>query len=319
MGDSPLASAGGGINDSLALLNFTETRSIHQEQLIISGRVQTAEVDILVALNPVLEALVESLALLGSSEDGRNSGRNLGILLDEGTKLSLSDLLDVSGDWTNHSRDSKLLRGGGSVAGAVSGEDARSIVSVRHSTKEGSTRSGLGSSGRVGSSAVVESGHVSKTTINAITVGVGSARSVGNHVGAVATGNSTLVDVVTSRDAAAVDGIGRLHSHIERSRDTSICVVHDRGISSNEAGGGHGNWSSALVKVIMSQAESAELTDKTSKSVVVGGWVVNATSSNIVRSSIGSHVSRGHAGTRSLVVAVGSHRGRIVVRHDESL
>lgn len=58
------------------------------------------------------------------------------------------------------------------------------------------------------------------------------------------------------------------------------------------------------------------MTDKTANAVMVGGLVVNSTrSSSILRSSVGSHVTSGHTVTRSTVVSVGSHRGRVVVRH----
>lgn len=244
--DLPLASASGGINDGLALLDLTETRSILQKQLIISGRVQATEVDILVALDAVLKALVQSLALLGSGENGRDSSRNLGILLDESAKLSLGNPLDLGVGWANHSRHSELLGGWGSVAGTVSGEDARTVVSVGHASKEGSTRGRLGRSGGVRSSTVVKSGDIAKSTIHAVTVG-GTARSVGDHVGAISARNSSLLNVVATRDTASVNGIGSLDTHVEGTGDASIgSVVDDRSISRHVASGRHGNWSSAL-------------------------------------------------------------------------
>lgn len=319
----PLASTGGGINDGLALLNLTEAGRILQQQLIISGGVQTANIDILVALDAVLKALVESLALLRSSEDSGDSSRNLGVLLDKGSKLSLSDSLDLGSDSAaNHARHSELLRRRSGVTGTISGKDTRAVVTV-HATKEGSAGGGLGRSGGIGSSAVVKAGHVTHSTIDAVTVGVGSTRSVREDDGTIATRDSTLGNVVTTRNAASVDVIGSLHAHVEGSRDVSIGgVVHDRGVDGHVASMGH-DRSSSLSKVTISQAESAEVTNKTAKGVRMGGRVVHATSSssNIVRSSVGSHVSRGHAVTLSLVVvvAVGSHGGRSVVRHGEFL
>lgn len=316
-----LASASGGVNDGLALLNLTETRSILQQQLIIGGRVQTADVDVLVALDAVLKALIETLALLGSGENSGDSSRNLGVLLDKCPKLSLRNSLDLGSNCaTDHSRHSKLLRGWGGVTGAVCRENTRAVVTV-HATEEGSTRGGLSSSGGVGSSTVVQAGHVTHSTIDAVTIGGGSTRSVGEHDGAVATRDSTLGDVVAARNAASINSISSMHAHVERSGDSSIGgIVHDRSVDGHIASVRHGNRSSTLRKVIISQAESAEVTNKTTKAVMVGGRVVHATSSSdIVRSSIGSHVSRGHAMTRSLVVGVGSHSGRSVVRHGEFL
>lgn len=48
---------------------------------------------------------------------------------------------------------------------------------------------------------------------------------------------------------------------------------------------------------------------------MMGSWVVNATGSSNIMSSLSSHVGRSHTGARSLVVGIGSHSGVVVVRH----
>lgn len=95
----------------------------------------------------------------------------------------------------------------------------------------------------------------------------------------------------------------------------SIAGVDDRGVSRHVAARGDGNRRSALGNVIISQAEGAERTDKTAEVVMMGSWVVNATRSSDIMSSLSSHVSRSNTMARSVVVGIGSHGGVVVVRH----
>lgn len=123
--------------------------------------------------------------------------------------------------------------------------------------------------------------------------------------------------VVASGDARAVDRVRDLgHSHVVRSLNVaSITRVDDRGVSGHVAARRDGNRRSALGNVIISQAESAERTDKTAQAIMMGRLVVNATGSSNIMSSLSSHVSRSRAGARTLIVGIGSHSGVVVVRH----
>lgn len=312
--NSPLAGASGSVNDGFALLNFAEAGSVLEQQIIVGGRVKAANVDILVALDAVLEALVKSLTLLRGSENSGDGRRDSRVLLDEGTKLSLGNALGLRIDRTNHSGNSKLLRRRSGVARAVRRDDAWSVVAVTHGSEEGSARSRLGRGGRVGSATVVQARDVSQaTTVNSVIVGGRATGSVGNHVRIVATRNATLRDEVATSDGNTV-GVGGLgHAHVGRLSVATVAGVDDRGVSRHVAARRHGNWSSALRNVIIRQAERVEGTDKTTKAVVVGDWVVHATSSSVV-SSLSSDISRAYA-LASLIVVVRGHDGRIVVRH----
>lgn len=115
--------------------------------------------------------------------------------------------------------------------------------------------------------------------------------------------------VVASRDTGAIERI-----HVVRSLNVaSIARVDDRSVSRDVAARRNGNRRSALGNVIISQAEGAEMTDKTAKAVMMGRWAGDATRSSNIMSSLSSHVSRSHAGARSLVVGIGNHGGVVVV------
>lgn len=147
MNNLPLAGTSASVNDGLALLDLTEARGILRQKIIVSGGMKSANVDVLVAIDAVVEALLKGLPLLGGSEDSRDSGRDRRILLDKGTKLSLSDTLALGSDGSDHARHSKLLGRGSRVARAISRNDPRSIMAVRHGAKEGSAWRGFGSCG----------------------------------------------------------------------------------------------------------------------------------------------------------------------------
>lgn len=72
----PLAGTGGSVNNGLALLDLAEAGGVAGQQVVISGGVEAADVDVLVALDSVLEALVKRLALLRGGEDSRDGGRD---------------------------------------------------------------------------------------------------------------------------------------------------------------------------------------------------------------------------------------------------
>lgn len=278
---------------------------------------KTTNVDVPVAIDTVFQALVQGLALLWGGEDSRYSRRDRGILLSQSTEFSLSNSLSLGADRTEGSRHSKLLGGWGGIARSISRHDPRSRLSVSHASKERRTRGRLGGSGGVRTTAVFKSRQVSKTTLHPVRVRGRSSRGVRDHVGAVGACNAALMHVVTSGDARTVDRIRDLgHSHVVRSLDVAaIARVDDRGVSGHVAARRNGNRRSALGNVIISQAESAERTDKTAKAIMMGSWIVNATGPSNIMSSLSSHVSRSHAVARSLVVGIGSHSGVIVVRH----
>lgn len=276
---------------------------------------QTTDVDILVALDAVLEALVEALALLRGGEDSRDSSRNGRLLLGQGTELCVGDTLALGRDLSDDSRTSKLLRRRGGVAGAVSGHDARGLVSIAHGAEEGSARGRLGSGGGVGSPTVVQAWDISLATLEAITtVGGSTTRSVGKHVVAVRSGDATLLHIGVARDTTVVGLLS--HDHIVGALGVStIAGVGDRNVRRGHvAVGRHDGGSSALGHVTISHAESTERTDKTTEGVLVG-LVVHAPS-NVVTSLVavgGDHV---------LALAVGvlaGHDGGVEVRHGRFL
>lgn len=104
--DLPLAGTSGGVDDRLALLNLTKTGTVLEQQLIIGGGVQTADVDVLVSLDAVFEALLEALALFRGSEYSWNSGRDGRLLLGHGTELRLGDALTLGSDLSDETRNS---------------------------------------------------------------------------------------------------------------------------------------------------------------------------------------------------------------------
>lgn len=173
---------------------------------------QATDVDVLVALNAIIQTLVQGLALLWSGEDGGHSRWDGRILLHKHAQLSLGNSLSLGTDRTESSRHGKLLRGGSGVAGAVCRDDPGSRVSVSHASKERSARSGLGRSGRVRSAAVVEARQVSKSTLHSVAIRGCSTRGVRDHVGAIAARDAALMHVMASRDARAIDRVHGVRS-----------------------------------------------------------------------------------------------------------
>lgn len=85
MNDLPLTGTSAVVNDGLALLDLTKARGVLGQEIVVSGGVKSANVDILVPLNAIVKALLESLALLRGSEDGGDSRGNRRFLLDKST------------------------------------------------------------------------------------------------------------------------------------------------------------------------------------------------------------------------------------------
>lgn len=79
----PLASSSRRVNDRLALLNLAEAGSITKQQLIVSGGMKATDVNVAIALNAVLEALLDGLGVSGRGEHGRNRIRDWRILLEQ--------------------------------------------------------------------------------------------------------------------------------------------------------------------------------------------------------------------------------------------
>lgn len=79
----PFASAGGCVNDGLALLDLAEARGVTVQQIVVRGGMQATDVDIAVAMDAVLEALLQALDVAGRGEDRRHSLRDGRILLQE--------------------------------------------------------------------------------------------------------------------------------------------------------------------------------------------------------------------------------------------
>ena len=81
--NSPLASSRRCINDCLRRLDLAETVCILEEQLIISSGMKPPDVYVAVPGDSVLKALFQSFHLLRRGENGRDSARNLRVLLEE--------------------------------------------------------------------------------------------------------------------------------------------------------------------------------------------------------------------------------------------
>ena len=118
----PLASTGGGVNDGLALLNLTKAHGVLEKELIVRGRMKTANVHVAIPVYPVLEALVNRLCMRGRREDGGDSLRNGGLLLEKVDDIFLHGLRRLG-------RNDDLLR-------------RRSVVSRAENGHTGSTTGG---------------------------------------------------------------------------------------------------------------------------------------------------------------------------------
>ena len=139
MGNSiPFASSGGGVDDRLALLNLAEARSITKQQLIVSGRMKATNVDVPIALNAVLQALLDRLGVSRRGEDGRNRVRDRRVLLEKSQEL----FVDSRSGLGNAARGNDLLRRRSVEAGADHSNTAITTT-VRESAEERGSRGGL--------------------------------------------------------------------------------------------------------------------------------------------------------------------------------
>lgn len=303
--DIPFASTSSSVDDGLGLLNLTEAEAELQEQVVISGGVQTADVAVLVALDAVLQALVETLALLRSGEDGRDSSGDGGIELHQNTEIGLSNTLALGRDLTDHTGDSKLLGGGGRVARAITRQDAGLVDVTAHGAKEGGARSGLSGGSRVRSTAILQAGQLTLEATVA-TIGGSATRGVGKNVGAKGSGNIRLHVGVASQTTSEV-GIGRQH-HAGVNGVAAVGGKADRNVGAHVAGGRHGHVST-LVNVTRSYRHAAELTDEATQAIVLGRGVVQG--STIMTATLGtvgssrSHVLSILTGVTGLVAGHG--------------
>lgn len=136
--DIPFASSSGGVNDGLALLDLAEAGSITQKQLIVSGGMKATDVNVAIALDAILQALLDRLGMSRRSEDGGNRLGDGWILLQERQQL----LIDDRGGLGNAARGHDLLRGGSVEAGA-NHSNAAITTTVGESAEERSSRGGL--------------------------------------------------------------------------------------------------------------------------------------------------------------------------------
>lgn len=308
MKDLPLASTSGSVDDGLGLLNVTEAKAELQEQVVISGGVQTADVAVLVALDAVLEALVKALALLRSGEHSRDSSGDGGIKLHQNTKIGLSNTLALGRDLTDHTGDSKLLRRGGRVAGAITRQDPSLVDVTAHGTEERGARSGLGGGGRVRSTAVLQAGQLTlEATVETVAaVGGSAARRVGHDVGAKGSRNVGLHVGVASQTTSEVGLVRQDHAGVNGV--AAVGGEADRNVGAHVAGGRHGHVST-LVNVTRSYRQAAELTDEATQAIVLGrGVVQRSTIMTATLRTVGSsssHVLAALAGVTGLLAGHG--------------
>lgn len=126
--------------------------------------------------------------------------------------------------------------------------------------------------------------------------------------------------VVTTGHSGAEDRLGNLgHAHVVGGLDLArVTRIDDRSVSSHVAVVRHGNRSSTLRNVTTSQAHGTESTDKATETVMGSSRVGHAASSNIM-STLSGDISMAHTVAALVVMVVGSHSGRIVVRHGHFL
>lgn len=175
----PLASTSASVDDGLGGLNSAEASREGEEKLIVGGGVKAADVDVAVARDAVLEALLEALHLTGRSEDGGNSLRDRRLPIQ---KSNQGRLRDGGRDRLGGVREAKRLGRRSVVGRAVVACNAGASLTVTKAGPVGSSRSGL--VGGVRATAVLETGNeVRVTTISATSsrLEVGATRGVRHH------------------------------------------------------------------------------------------------------------------------------------------
>lgn len=174
----PLTSTSASVDDGLGGLNGAEASGEGVEKLVISGGVKATDVDILVAWDAVLEALLESLHLARRSEDGRDSlgyGRVLLQDLEEGR------LRDGNSERLGGVVEANRLRGRRVVGGTV--VNTRTSLTMGEASPVGSTGSASGLAGGVRVATVVETGdELGLAAFNATRLKAVAAMVVGDNV-----------------------------------------------------------------------------------------------------------------------------------------
>lgn len=164
------------------------------EQFIVSGRMKATDVDVSVAWNAILKALLKGLHLIGRSEDSGDSLGNTRLLLQHVIKSRIRDdnnrLRGFDGDGSH----AKLLRRGRGVGRPIEASNTRSMLAARDSRPVRSSRGGLG--GRVGAAAVLKSWNVRMSTLSTNRANMGAARSVGKH-GSRIEGQRNSIDIAS--------------------------------------------------------------------------------------------------------------------------
>lgn len=126
-----LASTSGGIDDGLGSLDLTETRCEAVQELVISGGVKTTNVDIAVAGDAVLQALVQSLHLSSRSEDGGDSLGDRRLLLEHLLQVAVNRNADdavLGSRFNEHVGTNDLLGRWSGVSRTIESSDSRALV-----------------------------------------------------------------------------------------------------------------------------------------------------------------------------------------------
>lgn len=205
----PFASAGGGVDDGLALLDLTEARRVLVEKFVVGGRVKAPNVDIAVAMNSILQTLLNGLGVGRRREHGGDRIGNRGLLLEQLKEVLVNGLRGLG----HHD----LL---GRRRGVARPEDCNSgrTAALRGTAKEGSGRGRL--SGGVRAAAILQARNLAA----AVGIGCDTARSI-RH-GMVRDGHrcEAALDRELSGQAERVCRLGS-HSNVQRNR---VALVGNR-------------------------------------------------------------------------------------------
>jgi len=175
----PFAGSSVGVDDCLGSLHGPEASGKLVQQAVVSRGMEATDIDVAVAGDAVLQALLEALHLARRSEDRRNSTGNSWVLLQEIVDVTVRDRWNGRlGGFSVKRRQAHLLGRWSRVGGAIEARNARAI-SLRHGAVEGRGWGRLGR--RVRATAILESGDVRVDTLNSRLGGIGSAGSVGHQ------------------------------------------------------------------------------------------------------------------------------------------
>lgn len=208
----PFASSSRRVDDRLALLNLAEAGSITKQQVIVSGGMKATDVNVAIALDAVLQALLDGLGVSGRGEHSRNCVRNGRALLEQGQQL----LVDDRGGLGNAARGNDLLRGRSVEAGADHSNPAITTT-VRESAEERSSRGGL--VGGVRAPTVLEP----RSLAAALTVRGDTARRVRHRMVRNRQGSISGLNRILSGNPNLVSRLGR-HADVHGDR---VCLVRN--------------------------------------------------------------------------------------------